>query len=141
MNQRLFVHVLANGMPNQWLGIIEERAYQAWLHYDSRLVMTDVRGLILQPMDGGRRVALNVGSPYFGDTSQEEIAVDAIAVEILGNVSVDATGNDECDKDTKGLFRIYKDAVIRYRAARSGLEIPGGMEIPKNANITPLPRV
>ena len=141
IGKKLFVVVgtdVALPLPTLWLGTVRQSDYDDWFHGKSKLVMRDVRSMIIQPVDN-TRVRMSMGPPYMGDTPGSCIVVDPISVEILGDIVADAGGTDTCANSGK-LFRAYTEAVTAYRAALSGISIARGMQdIPQQGNVTQFP--
>jgi hypothetical protein len=130
---KIFLLVVPDSMPNVWLGVATTAEYATWRDGETALVMHDVRAIFVQPVGDGRRVAMSIGSPYFGDTQQETLALFPTSVEVLGEVIADETNNESCIKNQR-LFQSYTDAVAKYRAALSGITLATPGDIPGNVS-------
>jgi hypothetical protein len=133
---QLFVAAIPDAMPNVWMGITTAEEYISWFSGDSALVLRNVRMLIMQAQPGNK-IQINIGSPYFTDSSFEKISLFPRSVEVLGAVISDASGTNSCT-DNQHLYQMYDKAYAEFRAKRSGITLATPQDMPKG-NITQFP--
>ena len=123
MEQELFVLAITHIGP--WLGVTTEENYTSWKNENIAMHLDAPRSLQIIPMDDtGAKFGIQIGNPYMADTHQRSLDVFPIAVELLGEVIVDDNGSRTAS-DHQQLWGNYNDALIKWRAAMSGLTIAG----------------
>ena len=139
IGQKLFVIVLPSSMPELWLAITKEDAYEFWFTGQGALKLWDVRALIMHPISE-QQVELRWGPPYLGNTTQEQVALFPTSVEVIGQIGTDPSGIETCT-DSQAMFAAYSREVLRCRAARINLVIAGPGDMPKGqpGSVTRLP--
>ena len=133
---QLFVLLITGGGNNIWIGTTTRKAYNLWLYDRAALVIQYPRGFILQGDPNSKRIMVNIGPPYIGDTTQLEVALFPMSVEIIGTVTEDTEHNSKSCSGNNSLFQNYLDAVIKWRAALANIVTasPGDL-----SNITQFP--
>jgi len=121
--QELFVLAITHIGP--WLGTTTEENYAKWKKENIALHLDAPRSLQIIPMDDqGTKFGIQIGNPYMADTHQKKLDVFPIAVELLGELGVGVDGETTVS-DHQQLWGNYNDALIKWRAAMSGLTIAG----------------
>jgi len=126
-SDQLFVLLITGGGGSIWIGTTTRKAYNLWLYDRAALVIQYPRGFMLQGDKDTRKITVNIGPPYIGDTPQTEVALFPMSVEIIGTVA----DGKSCDGNN-GMFQNYLDAVSKWRAALANIIIAGPGDMPKN---------
>jgi hypothetical protein len=77
---------------------------------------------------------INIGPSYFGDTPQQILYLQSVAVEIIGKIE-----NGACSEN-KQLYSQYINAYQEWMASRSGLYAPSVQDIANLTNVTKFPK-
>lgn len=124
-------------------GKVSENNYADWVDNKSKLIMENPSLALIQ-MVQDRQTKQPIGyhmtlSPIYPEkTRQDKVAVEAIMVEVLGDIETDlVSGNSFC-KDHSEMFSNYQDFVDQWRAEQSGLVLPGKNKI-VTGNDAPIP--
>jgi len=124
----MHIFILATTPMGIWIGRTLEAGLNTWKKTGQAMTMFDVRSMVPQPDPRTNRVNIMIGSPYFTDSSQLEIAVRPISVETLGEITRDKSGTEVCT-DRQTLFAQYTEAITKWRASLANLTLASAADL------------
>jgi len=119
MIDKLFVYLIS--AAGHWIGVTSRDEFDTWLTGNA-LILHDGRMLHFASDPRSQMISVTIGPLYIGDTAQEHIAVFPTSAEVIGQVSLDEKNNESCDENN-GLFVQYTEAITKWRAAQSNIQL------------------
>ncbi len=114
--------------------------FDAWKDKGACFPLHKPRRLALGPANAQAGAAntdcavINIGPPYFGDTPQQTLYFQSLAVELIGKIE-----NGVCNENRQ-LYQQYSKAYQEWTFARTGLCRPTVKDIANLTNVTQFPK-
>lgn len=133
MGSKMFFALVILASEKQIVGKVREDYYDMWCKGE-RLVMYDPKMVMMTPVPGpdGKTIQgfkFEIMMLYPHKTRQKEAAFDPASVELIGELTTDASGELMCLDDPSGLFKPYLSMIKQWEGELANVTVPTMEEI------------